>query len=374
MQPNPGSSSGGGGAVSAPVASTHLPTPAATSIASSVHALNLQQTALNVQTSPIAGGIHPDVTTLNYSTYLGGPGEDGLTAAATDNEGNIYVAGYFEVSPGTIQVYVASLNEATGMMNWQYALSGGYGPRDEGHGIAVVDTTASGGGVNVYVTGWISNNDSAPLAPTDGFVALLNGADGSIQQAFDLGYGNAQGIVVDPNTAFVFISGTSTDPTTGNQSIMTTAFDLPLATQAYTVNIPLQDANGNSVQGFVHGSQSIAIDPEDDVYIMGTLISANGTDMSPVLVAYNGFNNQSLWQPINFPNPSNGGPGYGSAVVYQEFSLYVTGTLYDDNGGTPLNSDLLLARLPRRVVHRILITPGRSWTMGRATAIGVAMA
>jgi hypothetical protein len=347
VQLNSSSNASGGGAVSAPVGATHLPMPTATADASAAHPLGLHEVALNPATTPIVGGIKPDMTTENFSTYLGGPGQDGLTGVATDNEGNIYVAGYLEASPGTTEIYVASINSTGTQENWEVAYTGGVGPTDVARGIAVVDNTANGGDVDVYITGSISNG-SGSQAPTDGFVALLDGsADGAALNFQDTGPGDADGIAVDTNTGFVFVSGTSTDPNTGAKSIMTTAYDLPLATQEYTVNIPLQDANGNNVQGFVSGAQSIALDPQDNVYIMGTMVSAGGTDTSPVLVAYNGFSSKLLWQPINFPNPTFGGSGYGSAVVFQEFSLYVTGTLYDSNDGTPSNSDLLLARVPQ---------------------------
>jgi hypothetical protein len=343
VQLNPNANSTGTGSVSAPVTPTRLPTPTATSIASSVHAANLHETRLNLQTTPVFHGINTGMTTQNFSTFLGGPGEDGLTGVGVDSAGNIYVSGYLEVSPGSIYVFVASLDPTGSMLNWTVAVNGGFGPRDEAHGIAVFDNGA--GQVNVYVVGSVSNAPGSPVA-TDGFVVLLNGGDGSILNEADLGPGDAQSVTVDPINGDVFVAGTSIDPSSGAKSIMTAAFDSTLDTPSlYTVSIPLQDANGNNVNSFVHGSQSIAIDSQDNVYITGTMTSADGTDNSPVVVAYNGFNNQSLWQPVNFPNATYGGAGSGGAIVNQASSLYVTGTLFDNNGGTTLNSDLLLARL-----------------------------
>jgi hypothetical protein len=211
----------------------------------------------------------------------------------------------------------------------------------------VLDNTQNGGGVSVYVTGSISNGGISPQPTTDGFVALLDGASGTLLVPVDVGAGDLQGIAVDPNSGTVFVAGTSIDPNTGAKNIMTAAFDTSLdPTPLYSATIPLQDAGGNNVNSFVRGAQSLAIDPQDNVYIMGTLMAPGSSDSSPVLVGYSGVNNKLLWQPIYFSNATYGGPGYGSAVVYQAFSLYVTGTVYNNSSSTPLNSDLILARVP----------------------------
>jgi hypothetical protein len=272
----------------------------------------------------------------NFSTFIGSSGEDGLTAVAVDNNtpANIYVAGYLETSPGTIEVLVASIDSTGSVVNWAQTYSGGTGVRrDEAHGIAV-----SADGTNVYIVGSILGPNGVQ---NDGFVAQLSTVDGTLMNFFDLGAGDAEGVALDPS-GNVFVSGYATDPNTGATNIMTAELDPLLVAPIYANTFQLQNANGDIVQSSVHGSQSIAVDSNDNTYIVGTLI--DGSDNSPVVVAYNGTNGM-LWAPVNYPNPTPGGPGGGGAIAFQANGLYITGTLYDSNGSTMLNSDLLVARL-----------------------------
>jgi hypothetical protein len=335
-QPSPGSNPNASAVTAAPLPPTQLPMPATTSITSSVHAANLHAAPLNLPSSPVSGGINTHATMQNFSTYVGGSGEDGLTAVAVDSA-NIYVAGYLETSPGTIEVLVASIDHTGSTLNWAQSIPGGIGPRDEAHGIAV-----SADGASLYIAGSISEPNG--VSPTDGFVAQLDITNGTILNSLDLGSGDAEGVAVDSN-GNVFVSGYSMDPGTGAKSIMTAEFDPFLVAPVYATTFQLQNGNGDNVQSFVHGSQSIAVDPAtDNTYIIGTVTDAGGTDNSPVVVAYNGTNGM-LWAPVNYPNPTFGGAGGGGAIVFQAGGLYITGTLFDSNGGTMLSSDLFVARL-----------------------------
>ena len=51
---------------------------------------------------------HDAAGNVIYATYLGGSSQDGVTAIATDIQGNVYIAGYtystdFPVTPGVVQ-------------------------------------------------------------------------------------------------------------------------------------------------------------------------------------------------------------------------------------------------------------------------------
>jgi hypothetical protein len=279
---------------------------------------------------------------FNFSTLASSFGEGGLSGVATDQAGNIYVAGYLETSPGTVEVLVASFDK-TGAYVWSQTYNGGFGPRDQGAGIAVLDDGLSTPtSVTLYVTGSIGNGT---LGQTDGFVAELDSTglligNGSVT----ISNSDLQGIVLAPDPSGtgtdVFVSGTSIDAGSGAKTILTAAFDSGLNAPAlYASTISL----GN-LQGSVHGAQSIAIDPATaNTYLVGT--ASDGTDSSPVVVAYNGFSSTTPFDPVSYPNPVYGGAGQGGAIALQAGGLYLIGTLFDSNGGTLLSSDLLVARL-----------------------------
>jgi hypothetical protein len=127
---------------------------------------------------------------LNFSTYLGGPGFDAINAAATDAQGNLYVAG--ETSSASLtnpsagtrssrDAFVAKFNSAGTQVSAVYLGGGNY---DSARGIAL-DPLG-----NIYVTGVTSSSDfpvtSGALATQapgggDAFVAKLN-------PSFDLQY------------------------------------------------------------------------------------------------------------------------------------------------------------------------------------------
>ena len=61
---------------------------------------------------------------------------------------------------------------------------------------------------------------------------------------------------------------------------------------ADTLNVP--DANMQTGSSTALGSGSIAVDSSDNTYIIGTFAANGGTDFSPIVVAFNGFNDSTF--------------------------------------------------------------------------------
>ncbi len=137
-----------------------------------------REVGLGLQTYDHAEALFIDPV-LDFSTYLGGSGFDAVYAAATDAQGNLYVAG--ETSSGSItnpssaarssrNAFVAKLNSAGTQVLYTVYLGGS--AYDSGRGIAL---DPSG---NIYLTG-VTESSNFPV--TAG--ALLTQASGA-QYAF----------------------------------------------------------------------------------------------------------------------------------------------------------------------------------------------
>lgn len=151
--------------------------------------MNAIQPELKAFQNAIIAVFSQDLSTLQYSTYLGSSGKDFVTALATDAASDVYIAGVseagtFPTTPGAFQdtnaggfadVYVAKLNpDATA---YRYATFLGGRAEDTPTGLAV---DAQG---FAYVTGetWSSNFPTTPqsfqpqfLDNRDVFVSKLN--------------------------------------------------------------------------------------------------------------------------------------------------------------------------------------------------------
>lgn len=123
--------------------------------------------------------------TLAYSTYLGGGGDDDPADIALDSSGNAYVTGntyssdfptssaYDGTFGGTDDAFVTKLNAAGSSLIYSTYLGGG--GEDYGFGIEV-------SGSNVYITGQSSSTDFPTKNPyqgsnagnRDAFIAKFN--------------------------------------------------------------------------------------------------------------------------------------------------------------------------------------------------------
>jgi hypothetical protein len=198
---------------------------------------------------------------LDYSTYLGGSGDESISSIALDPGGNIYVTGYtsggtFPITPGAFQTtfggglrdaFVAKLNSTgTGLVYSTYlggGINGIYGVYsvDEGYGIAI----DSGG--NAFVTGYTETTDFPTTsgayqttfnASLTAFMTKLNSTGTGLAYSTFLGGETGCGIVINSSgNAYVMGGTASTDfPTTsgayqtsfngGYQDVFVTKFDV----------------------------------------------------------------------------------------------------------------------------------------------------
>jgi hypothetical protein len=144
--------------------------------------------------------VSPDGSTLLYSTYLGGPGEDFGSSLAIDNAGNVYVTGRtrnmaligvafpttppYDVHRGSYDAFVTKLNpNLIGLSSLVYsALLGGTDPGggvldfDSGYGIAVdAESNAYIGGVTQATDFPVTPPFPQPISYSGfGFAAKMN--------------------------------------------------------------------------------------------------------------------------------------------------------------------------------------------------------
>jgi hypothetical protein len=278
--------------------------------------------------------------TLNFSTYLGGPGYDAINALTTDSSGNIYVTGATSSSslaPGSTQtilasrqVFVAKLNSAGTQLVYLVYI-GGSGD-DSGQGIAV---DAAG---NAYVTG-VTGSTNFPttsgafatqsVGPQEAFIAKF-GPTGQVLYSTYLGGGSDFGfaIAVD-TTGAAYVAGQ-----TGSIAFPTTA-----GTILASYNGGLSDcfvtklsAAGNALvySTYLGGSlldlcTGIAIDKSSDAYVTGTTHSTNFPIQMPLQSNLMGSESSFVAEI----NPA------GSALLY---STYLGGSVVDNSNAIVVDS------------------------------------
>jgi hypothetical protein len=173
--------------------------------------------------------LNPTGDTLNYATYLGGPGTDFGHDIAVDAAGSAYVTGtasrdfptknpWQPYGGGSRDVFIARLNEAK-LISATYLGGSGH---DRGLGITVDSEGA------VYVTGTTTSADLSSASSAqpvyggafDAFVMKLNPGDNSLLYTTYLGgssFDSGNGIAVDANgSAYVVGETISTNYPTEN--------------------------------------------------------------------------------------------------------------------------------------------------------------
>ena len=239
---------------------------------------------------------------LEYSTYLGGSGEDGSSGIAVDIDCNAYIVGttsstnFPAASPlqatyegGLTDVFVVKLNSAGSALAYSTYL-GGSG-EDGSSGIAVdIDC-------NAYIVGTTSSTNFPAASPlqatyegglTDVFVVKLNPTGSALAYSTHLGGSNSdfgRGIAVDASAGDAYVTG------------FTLSADFPVAN-------PLQATPGGGIRdAFVtkfnaEGSallysthlgggdwdigEAIAVDALGNAYVTGYTGSPNFLTASPL--------------------------------------------------------------------------------------------
>lgn len=254
--------------------------------------------------------INASGSTLVYSTYLGGSGNEWGSGIAVDSLGDAYVTGYttstnFPTTPGAFQticgnpsfcynVFVTEFNPTGSALVYSTYL-GGSGS-DEGIGIAV---NSSG---NAYVVGE-AYSDNFPVTPgafktvcgnpnecSNAFVTEFNSSGSTLVYSTYLGgsgtdYGN--GIAVDSSgNAYVTGWTTSTDfPTMnpfqptyggGDSDAFVAKINPPGSALVYSTYL------GGSA---VDGGAGIAVDSSGNAYVIGYTSSTNFPTMNPLQAA-----------------------------------------------------------------------------------------
>jgi hypothetical protein len=251
-------------------------------------------------------------STLVYSTYLGGSGQDGGNGIAVDGSGNAYVTGttsstnfptknalQASYAGGNTDAFVTKINAAGSALVYSTYL-GGSSP-DEGKGIAV------DGSGNAYVTGYTIDS-SSPYFPTknalqalnaggqDAFVTKISAAGSLVYSTFlggsdgsDLG----SGIAVDTlGNAYVTGQTDSTNFPTNNP--LQTNNDV--GTYRYRAFVSKINAAGSSLaySTYLGGSDGtelgngIAVDGSGNAYVTGWTTSTNFPTANPLQASYGG--------------------------------------------------------------------------------------
>ena len=299
----------------------------------------------------------PDGSSLMYSTYIGGDGNDSGNAIAVDGSGNAFVAGgttvpsstSFPTTPGAFQTafqggnvdaFVLELASSGGSLVFSTYL-GGNGD-DVANGIAI-DTTG------VYVVG-STRSTNFPLqgalqgslsGTSAGFVTKLNtsGTSPLIYSTY-LGGGTndfASGVAVAGGNAYV--TGATTD---ASFPVTATAFQSSCGTAA-NCNGGLQDAfvtvlnssGGGPVYSTYLGGQAndqglgIAVDTSGDAYVTGLTQSSQFPVKSAAQSTFGGGTQDAFLAEFN---PS-GSPAANTLV----YSTFLGGSQDDAGSGVAVD-------------------------------------
>jgi len=292
---------------------------------------------------------------LVYSTFLGGPGENGGTSIAVDSAGNAYVAGFTTslnfptANPAQSNygggsfgdAFIAKLNPAGSALLYSTYLGG------SGDDVGLSVALDSGG--NAYVAGTTNSTDFPTVNPlqetygggdSDLFLTKLDSTGSTLVYSTYLGGNGPE----NEDENFIAVDSAGNAYLTGT----TVSTDFP------TVN-PLQPANTGGSDAFVSklnpagtaliystylgggqndNGESIAIDAVGNVYIAGKTTSTDFPTMNPLQPALAGGNTDIFVTKLNSTGSAliystyiggNGDDGAFGIAVDSEGSVYVTG-------------------------------------------------
>jgi len=293
------------------------------------------QTTLKGAGNAFVFELNPDGTSLTYSTYLGGTGEDVALGIALDNTGAVYTAGE-TTSPdfptmNPVQAtptggFVTKLNSSLSALVYSTYLGGS--------STDAVLAVALDSSDNAYVTGHTSSS-SFPTTTgafqttlgglSDAFVTVINTAgSGYVYSTFLGGSSNdvGDGIAVD-SSGNAYVTGVTESTNFPLQSPLQATYGGG-PTDAFVTKL---NPTGSALvySTFLGGSQSdlgasIAVDGGNNAYVTGQTSSSNfptvgATQSTP------GGGNDAFVSEID---------STGSALA---FSTYLGGSLDEDDGG-----------------------------------------
>lgn len=299
--------------------------------------------------------ISADGSTLVYSTYVGGKGEDAGNSIALDASGDAFVTGGtsstdFPVTSGVFQstcksctgtlvdnAFVFELNPTGSALTYSTYI-GGTGS-DEGLGIALAKDSSG----DVVIAGKTSSQDFPTMNPlqgylsgstTSGFVTKLNSSGAALVYSTYLGGGDgdsAQGIALDSlDNAYVTGQTFNSSFTTTAGAFQTKCGSCSNGNSNAYVAVINPAGSAFVYSSFLGGSgvdagSSIAVDSSGNAYVTGSTTSSNfpttpGAFQTTLGGTFNAF--------ITKVNPS------GSALVY---STYVGGSGRDSAAGIAID-------------------------------------
>ena len=224
-----------------------------------------------------------------WTTYLGGPGDDGASGIWIAPSGNVLVTGFSSSTWGTpkraystlTDVFAASLNGASGALQWNTFLGGSAYDQS-----AAITSDPSG---NVYVAGmsnvsWGSSPVRGFSGSNDGFVVQLDGTGGGLLWLTFLG-----GLLNDVPTAIaadklghVLVAGVSgsawglpaTRPFSGSQAGFVTSLAAPTGAQQWITFL-----GGTSITSIT----TLVLDSNNAIFVCGDTWSSWGTPRQPFI-------------------------------------------------------------------------------------------
>ncbi|OGG43600.1 MAG: hypothetical protein A3F84_24070 [Candidatus Handelsmanbacteria bacterium RIFCSPLOWO2_12_FULL_64_10] len=254
-------------------------------------------------------------STLTYSTYLGGSGEDRGIAIAVDGSGSAYLTGYTAstnfptASPlqatyggGTDDAFVSKLNAAGSALTYSTYLGGG--GSDRGHDI-VVD-----GSSNAYLTGYTQSSNFPTQSPQDAslggsqdvFVAKLASAPAISLSATALSFGNVEKgqsaqqtfTVSNTGTEALTVSGITVSGSHASQfTVSPTTFTINAGAAAQTVTVAFAPTSSGAKSASLSVAHNAAGSPSS-VSLSGTGVDTTPPAAPSGLTATAGNNQVSL--------------------------------------------------------------------------------
>lgn len=288
---------------------------------------------------------------LEWSSYLGGSGDDQAFGVAVDAPGNVYVSGHttstdFPVTAGAYQTtcpvdssggcsaaFVSTVNPTGKALVYSTFLGGSNGLGESAYGIALDANN------NAYLSG-ITGSPNFPTTPGayktqcgsdglcngtfDGFVTELNSTGTKVLASTFLGGSNfdyTAGIVVKPTAIYVSGSTVSSDfPTTSNAAqaaygggsvgcvVSTGTCGDATISKLNTALTSLQYSTYLGGSGDDNPGMSMAVDTNGYMYVTGQTDSSNFPQVDPMQAGYGGGSSDAFVTQIT----PTGGFGYST--------------------------------------------------------------